>query len=67
MTPRMHRFLRLSRFVLLGVLVMMVLFSRPLIILFAENVMTKAPAFWGIPKEAPSTGSSAKKGGAARA
>lgn len=48
-------------------LVMMVLFSRPLIILLAENVMTKAPAFWGIPKEAPSTGSSAKKGGAARA
>ncbi len=49
-------------------LIMMVLFKRPLLILLAENIMPKAPAFWGIPKEVAATGSAAaKKGGAARA
>jgi len=49
-------------------LTMMVLFKRPLLILLAENTISKAPAFWGVPKEAPATGSAAaKKGGAARA
>jgi preprotein translocase subunit SecD/SecD/SecF fusion protein len=49
-------------------LIMMLIFSRPLIILLAESVIPKAPAFWGVPKEAVATGSSAgRKGGAARA
>jgi hypothetical protein len=31
-------------------LVMMLLFSRPLIILLGESVIPKIPAFWGVPK-----------------
>lgn len=31
--------------------IMMFLFSRPLIILLAEGSLKKAPAFWGVPKE----------------
>lgn len=49
-------------------IVMMLIFSRPLIILLAEGVIPKAPAFWGIPKEkvaAPKV--AGKKGGAVNA
>jgi len=49
-------------------IVMMLIFSRPLIILMAESVFPKAPAFWGIPREVSVTGSVAgKKGGAVSA
>jgi protein-export membrane protein SecD len=49
-------------------LAMMLIFSRPLIILLGESVIPKMPAFWGIPKEAAqSRGAAAKKGGAANA
>jgi protein-export membrane protein SecD len=49
-------------------LVMMLLFSRPLIMLLGESVIPKAPAFWGIPKQVVvPRGNAAKKGGAANA
>jgi preprotein translocase subunit SecD len=49
-------------------LIMMLLFSRPLIMLLGESVIGKAPAFWGIPKEAVGPrGAAAKKGGAVNA
>jgi len=48
---------------------MMLLFKRPVIILLAESVIPKAPAFWGVPKESVAAlGATAKKkGGGARA
>jgi protein-export membrane protein SecD len=48
-------------------LVMMLLFSRPLIMTLGETVFPKAPAFWGIPKEAVGQRAAAKKGGAVNA
>jgi protein-export membrane protein SecD len=49
-------------------LVMMLLFSRPIIMLLGESVIPKAPAFWGIPKQATvARGTAAQKGGAANA
>jgi protein-export membrane protein SecD len=49
-------------------IVMMLIFSRPLIMLLAESVFVKAPAVWGIPKEISGLpGSAGKKGGAANA
>jgi protein-export membrane protein SecD len=47
-------------------IIMMLLFSRPLIILIAEGPMRKAPAFWGVPKETTQvrTPGSGKRGGA---
>jgi protein-export membrane protein SecD len=49
-------------------LIMMLLFSRPLIIMLGESLITKAPALWGIPKEAVAPrAAAAKKGGAANA
>lgn len=49
-------------------IVMMLVFSRPLIMLLAESVMPKMPAAWGIPKEVVQPNASAgKKGGAANA
>ena len=48
-------------------LLMMVLFKRPVIMLLADNMIPKSPALWGVPKEVTKIGSSAKKGGAARA
>jgi protein-export membrane protein SecD len=49
-------------------LVMMLVFSRPLIILLGESVIPKMPALWGIPAEAVQPRASAgKKGGAENA
>jgi protein-export membrane protein SecD len=49
-------------------LVMMLVFSRPLIMLLGETIIPKMPAFWGIPEEAAQTrGAAVKKGGAANA
>jgi protein-export membrane protein SecD len=49
-------------------LVMMLLFSRPLIMFLGESVIPKAPAFWGIPKGAAGLRTAAaKKGGAVSA
>ena len=49
-------------------LIMMLIFSRPLIVLLGENVIGKAPAFWGVPKETVATRAVAgKKGGVANA
>ena len=48
-------------------LIMMLVYSRPLIMLLGESVMPKAPAFWGIPKETTARSVAGKKGGAARA
>ena len=49
-------------------LVMMLMFSRPLIMTLGETVIAKAPAFWGIPKQATAArGVAARKGGAANA
>jgi preprotein translocase subunit SecD/SecD/SecF fusion protein len=49
-------------------LLMMLLFKRPLLMLLAENIFAKSPAFWGVPKEITKIAPSAKKkGGAARA
>lgn len=49
-------------------LVMMLVFSRPLIMLLAESVIPKMPAFWGVPKEAVQQRAAAsKKGRAANA
>jgi preprotein translocase subunit SecD len=47
-------------------IIMMVLYKRPMIILLGESVIPKAPAFWGVPKEAVAMSKgAAKKGGAA--
>lgn len=44
--------------------VMMVIFKRPSVILLGESVIGKAPAFWGMPKEASAVpGAAAVKGG----
>jgi len=49
-------------------LVMMLIFSRPLIIILGETVIAKAPAFWGVPKEtAQPRAVAGKKGGVANA
>jgi SecD/SecF fusion protein len=49
-------------------IVMMLVFSRPLIILLAESVFPKMPALWGVPRELIQPNASAgKKGGAANA
>lgn len=49
-------------------LIMMLVFSRPLIILLGETLIAKAPVFWGVPKEAVAPrAATAKKGGAANA
>jgi len=47
---------------------MMLLFKRPAIILLAESVIPKSPAFWGVPKESLAAlgATSKKKGGGAR-
>ncbi len=48
-------------------ILMMILFKRPMVILLAESVIPKAPALWGVPKEAVATvGAASKKGGASR-
>lgn len=48
-------------------IVMMLLFKRPALMLLAESVIPKAPAFWGVPKEsAAATSRAVQKGGAAR-
>lgn len=45
---------------------MMVIFKRPSLILLGESVISKAPAFWGVPKEARAVpGAAAVKGGGA--
>jgi len=46
---------------------MMIMFKRPMLMLLAENVLGKAPGFWGIPKavDAPANSKASKKGGAA--
>lgn len=46
---------------------MMVLYKRPLLIVLGENVLQKAPAFWGIPKVVAPAQVSGKKGGVANA
>ena len=49
-------------------LLMMLLFKRPVIMLLADNIIPKAPALWGVPKEVTKTGpAAAKKGGGVRA
>jgi len=49
-------------------ILMMLLYKRPIMILLAESIIPKAPAFWGVPKEVAATGSAAaKKGGGPRA
>lgn len=46
---------------------MMLLYKRPVIMLLAESVIPKAPAFWGMPRETVAvTPASAKKGGGRR-
>jgi protein-export membrane protein SecD len=43
---------------------MMVLYKRPVIMILAETVIPKAPAFWGMPKEmVAASGAGSKKGG----
>lgn len=45
---------------------MMVIFKRPSLILLGESAIGKAPAFWGVPKEASAVpGAAAVKGGGA--
>lgn len=45
---------------------MMLMFKRPAVMLLAEKVMAKSPAFWGIPKATAAVHTpSSKKGGAA--
>ncbi len=44
-------------------ILMMVLFKRPALMLLAESIIPKAPAFWGVDKERVMTGTSAVKGG----
>ena len=49
-------------------LVMMLIYSRPLIVLLGESVIAKSPAFWGVPRETAQPRSVAgKKGGVANA
>lgn len=49
-------------------IVMMLIYKRPTLMLLAENLIGKAPAFWGTPKERAATpGSKASKGGVAGA
>lgn len=49
-------------------ILMMLLYKRPMVMLLAESVIPKMPAFWGVPREVAATGSAAsKKGGGARA
>lgn len=49
-------------------IVMMLIYKRPTVMLLAESVIPKAPAFWGVPKErAGVPGASGKKGGVAGA
>lgn len=48
-------------------ILMMILYKRPMIMLLADNLIPKAPALWGVAKEAAATGTAAsKKGGGAR-
>jgi preprotein translocase subunit SecD/SecD/SecF fusion protein len=47
-------------------IVMMLLFKRPALMLLAETLIPKAPAFWGVPKERVATPFAATKGGGAR-
>jgi len=45
---------------------MMIMFKRPVVMLLAENIMGKAPWFWGIPKAVEvARPNASKKGGAA--
>lgn len=47
-------------------IVMMVLFKRPVLVLLAESVIGKAPAFWGLPKvQVQIPPAKSKKGGVA--
>lgn len=47
-------------------IMMMILFKRPTLMMLAENMVTKAPAFWGVPKvEAPIERAAGVKGGVA--
>lgn len=47
---------------------MMILYKRPVLIMLGENVLSKAPALWGIPKAAMADGGSTEgKGGGAGA
>lgn len=46
---------------------MMLLYKRPALMMLAENLIPKAPVFWGVPKAAVAApDASAKKGGGAR-
>jgi len=47
-------------------MLMMVLFKRPTLMLLAESVIPKAPAFWGVPKETSALPAKPVKGGVAR-
>lgn len=44
---------------------MMVLYKRPILMILGENVLSKAPAFWGIPKVVTPEQASNQKGGVA--
>lgn len=47
-------------------IIMMLIYKRPTVMLLAENVIMKAPAFWGVSKErAAEPPANAKKGGVA--
>jgi len=46
---------------------MMVLYKRPILMILGENVLSKAPAFWGIPKVVVPEQVSKQKGGVAGA
>lgn len=46
---------------------MMVLYKRPILMILGENVLSKAPAFWGIPKVVVHEPVSKQKGGVAGA
>lgn len=46
---------------------MMVLYKRPILMILGENVLSKAPAFWGIPKVVTPEQASNQKGGVAGA
>ena len=49
-------------------LLMMLLFKRPVLMLLAENIIPKAPALWGVPRETAKTiPATSKKGGGRRA
>lgn len=45
-------------------ILMMIMYKRPLLIILAENVLTKAPAFWGVPAVVSANQGSQTKGGA---